>query len=209
MISVKRLLAATCLFAAAVSTGMADTWAPPQPRVFTAEGGRHKFKVLEPKFLGALTGVLFVREADGKEKVIWSAKLANVPHQVYVTPDGNRVVTIDTYGRLGFDHSLVVYDEKGDALADYNLEDLLTDLEILRYVKQSVSSRWWAQQATFAFSPDGKHFVIALKWSQGLPYKLCPCLIACPICHGFFIGINPTARHISLHDVPSGATVVR
>ena len=149
MISVKRLLAATCLFAAAVSTGMADTWAPPQPRVFIAEGGRHKFKVLEPKFLGASTGVLFARQADGKDKVIWSAKLANVPHQVYVTPDGNRVVTIDTYGSLGFDHSLVVYDEKGEALADYNLEDLLTDLEILRYVKRSVSSRSWAQQATF------------------------------------------------------------
>jgi len=73
MISVKRLLAATCLLAAAVSTGMADTWEPPKPRDFTAEG---------------------------------------------------------------------------------------------------VSSRWWAQQATFAFSSDGKHFVIALKWSQGLPENL-------------------------------------
>jgi hypothetical protein len=128
--------------------------------------------VLEPKFLGASTGVLFARQADGEERVIWSGKLANVPHQVYVTPDANRVVTIDTYGRLGFDHSLVVYDENGKALADYQLEDVLTGLEIMRYVKQSVSSRWWAQQATFAFSPNGKHFFIALKWSQGLPEYL-------------------------------------
>jgi hypothetical protein len=169
---VTRLVAAASLLAVAVSTAFADTWEPPHPRVFAAEGGRYGLKVVEPRFLGSSTGILFALDPDSKEKVIWSAKLVNVPHGVHVAPDGKRVVTIDTYGKLGHDHSLVVYDEKGKVLADYKLEDLLTDLEIQYRVSRSVSSRHWTRQATFAFSPDGKHFVITLKWPRGLPEEL-------------------------------------
>src|SRR5262249_46090283 len=122
--------------------------------------------------LGASTGQLFALEADCKEKAVWNAKLVNVPDRVYVAPDGRRVVTIDTYGRLGYDHSVVVYDDRGKVLADYKLEDLLTRAEIRRHVDQTVSSRWRARQAVPGFSPDRKYFVITLKWSNGLSENL-------------------------------------
>src|SRR6516225_1005746 len=38
--------------------------------------------------------------ADGKENLLWKAKLVNVPHQVFVAPDGKRMVRIDTFGSL-------------------------------------------------------------------------------------------------------------
>src|SRR5215470_3428146 len=118
MSTAARLVAVACLLTVAGSTGVADTWESPRPRVYAAEGGGYGFKVLEPQFLGASTGQLFALEADGKEKVVWNARLVNVPHAVHVAPDGRRVVTIDTYGRLGFDHSVVVYDDQGKVLAD-------------------------------------------------------------------------------------------
>ena len=146
----------------------ADTWAPPRPCVFASESGTYGFKVLEPKFLGTSTGLLFELDADGKERTVWSGKLVNVPHRVHVAEDGKRVVTIDTYGNLGHDHSRVVYDDKGIVLADYKLEEFLTPVEIqLQHVREylagrfsspnpsTVSSRHWARHAIFAFTPEG------------------------------------------------------
>ena len=63
-----RLFATACLFAVAISTGFADTWEPPRPRVFAAEGGGYGLKVLEPQF------VPFTFQLKGKNS---SAKMGN------------------------------------------------------------------------------------------------------------------------------------
>ena len=100
------------------TTATADDWAEPSPRVFASRSGAHGFKVL-PKSFETSSGVLFTLDAEGKEQVIWNKNVVNVPHRVFVAEDGKRVVTVDTYAKLGYEHSLVVYDDKGKVRTDY------------------------------------------------------------------------------------------
>src|SRR5215207_2665600 len=92
---------------------LADKWAPPTSRVFASPWGNYGFKVLKPEFGGSSEGVLFRLDGDAKEQVLWQAQLINTPYRVLVDDEGKSVVTIDTYGRLGFAHSLVIYGEQG------------------------------------------------------------------------------------------------
>jgi hypothetical protein len=144
----------------------ADTWAMPRPRVFASAAGTYGFKVLNPVFLRTATGLLFTLDEDGQETQIWQAELVNVPHRVFLPDDGKRVITIDTYGRLGSEHALVVYDEQGKVLEDYALDDLLTEFEIQFLVRYSVSSVHWAQHSEFTFSPDRTQFIISFKYKE-------------------------------------------
>lgn len=78
-------------------------------------------------------------------KPVWSRALANrvAPMDVLVSAEGQRVITFDNYGNLGFGKEVVVfYDEKGDILKQYALEDILSEEEI-QQVPRTVSSRWW------------------------------------------------------------------
>src|SRR5262245_48772935 len=139
-----------------VSTASADTWAPPAPRLFVSQWGTHGFKVLPKRSLRTSTGILFTVTDDGNDLVIWSDTLVNLPHRVFVSEDGKRVVTVDTYARLGYEHSLVVYGDRGKVVADYKLEDLLNEDKIRERVQSSVSSRWWAEGASFKFLKSKK-----------------------------------------------------
>jgi hypothetical protein len=143
----------------------ADRWVAARPMIF-ASGGSHGFKVL-PK---DATGILFLLDDDGKEHVIWKKQLVNIPHQAFVPGDGRRIVTVDTYADLGREHSLVVYDDKGKVLADFRLEDLLSEEEIRDRVFQTSPNRWWAGEASFQFQHEGremnKFFDISLKWGK-------------------------------------------
>ncbi len=146
-----------------VLTASADTWERPKPRLFVSERGTHGFKVLpQQRLLGTSTGVLFTVADDGNDQILWSNKLVNIPHRVFVSQDGKRVVTVDTYANLGFAHSLVVYDDNGAVVADYKLEDLLSENKIRELVPRTVSSRRWADGTSFRFL-DGKHFEIIAK----------------------------------------------
>jgi hypothetical protein len=96
--------------------------------------------------------------------------LINTPHRVLVDDDGQAVVTIDTYARLGFAHSLVIYGEQGKLVRDFELEDLLTKEEIDGKVSRSVSSRHWTDGA--AFKIEGGHFVAILGWGKVIRVEL-------------------------------------
>jgi hypothetical protein len=149
---------------------LADKWAPPKPQIFASPWGNHGFKVLKPEFGRASEGVLFRLDAEGKEQVVWQARLINTPHRVLVDDDGQSVVTIDTYGRLGFAHSLVIYGEQGKLVRDFELEDLLTKEEIENKVSRSVSSRHWTDGADFKI--DNGHFVAKLSWGKVIRVEL-------------------------------------
>ena len=155
------LSAFVCTFLTASAN--ADDWFPARPMIF-ASGGSYGLKVL-PK---SATGILFSLDDDGKEHVIWQKQLVNIPNRAFVPGDGKRIVTIDTYADLGREHSLVVYDEKGKVLADFRLEDLLTEEEIRDRVGQTSPNRWWADEASFQFQHEGrksnKFFDVSLKW---------------------------------------------
>jgi hypothetical protein len=148
----------------------ADKWAPPTPRVFASPSGSYGFKVLKPQFGSTSEGMLFRLDGEGKEEVIWQGQLINTPQRVLVDDDGKSLVTIDTYGRLGFAHSVVVYGEKGKLIRDFELEDLLTKEEIEGKVARSVSSRHWTDGADLKI--ENSHFVARLAWGKTLRIEL-------------------------------------
>jgi hypothetical protein len=163
------LIAFLCLLSLEVSGAFADSWEAPRPQTLESAARKYAFKVLPPgngELLGRAEGVLAQRDKKGDGPEVWREKLVNIPHQVFVADTGKHIVTVDTYARLGFDHSLVLYGDKGKVLADYRLEDLLTGREIEQKVERTVSSRWWATSTKFAFTPNGRQFSIALKWGR-------------------------------------------
>lgn len=163
------------LLAFGVSGVSADSWELPKARTVDSADGGHAFKLLLNKdsgFRGPAEGVLLHKDKKGDGRVIWQGKLVNIPHQIFVADTGKHVVTVDTYARLGHDHALVLYGDKGKVLADYKLVDLLSRKEIADHVMQTVSSNHWASGAKFTFSPDGKQFTITLKWGRVIQLDL-------------------------------------
>lgn len=155
----------------AVSTLLrSDEWMAPTPRVFGSKWGGHGFKVLNPQLGGPSEGVLFRLDAQGKEQIVWQVELVNTPHRVLVDDQGKFVVTIDTYGNLGFAHSLVVYGDKGKVIRDFKLEDLLSRDEIATNVSHTESSRRWADKADFQL--ESGHLVLRLNWGKTIRVEL-------------------------------------
>jgi hypothetical protein len=148
----------------------ADSWAAPTPRVFGSKWGSRGFKVLRPTFSGPSEGVLFRLDADGKEQIVWGAKLVNTPHRVLVDDSGKFVATIDTYAHLGFAHSLVIYGDKGKVIRDFKLEDLLTQDEIRNNLVLSETSRHWAEKCEFQMESD--RLVLRLNWGRVIRIEL-------------------------------------
>jgi hypothetical protein len=146
----------------------ADKWAAPTPRIYASPWGTHALKVLPDRgnFGGQADATLFTLDEKGDEKVIWKGKLVNMPHQVLLSNQGKYVATIDTYANLGFQHAIVLYNDKGKAVADYALEELLTKAELAEKVPQTASSRHWASGTKFTFPEGGQTFDVELKWGR-------------------------------------------
>ena len=134
------------------SVARGDSWGWPQPRIFA--NGKYAIKTLPATSVGKSgevsfgnsEGVFFTLDEDGKEKVIWQAKLVNIPLRAIVAESGKYVVTLDTWGHVGYEHCLVVYGgEKGKVIADFKLEDLLTAKEI-ESLPASVTIRGWSDK---------------------------------------------------------------
>jgi hypothetical protein len=153
-----------------LSRAVGDSWLVPKPRIFASQFGDYGLRMIpgEPN----ASATLFTLSEKAEEQTAWQGPLVNIPHRVYISDNG-RVVTVDTYARVGYEHALVTYDEKGKVLADYRLEDLLTAEEIKAHVVESVSSRWWNTEAQIGFSSeDGERFVIKLPWGKVIAVDL-------------------------------------
>ena len=114
---------------------------PPQPKLFASEYGSYALKVLPDassvgtrtrtegvhlavqagQIVGNSEGVFFALDENAMEKVIWRAKLVNIPNRAILVESGKYVVTLDSWRSVGFDHCLVVYGEKGYVIADFKL----------------------------------------------------------------------------------------
>jgi hypothetical protein len=108
---------------------------------------------------------------DGKETEIWSRELVNIPVRAFVADDGKHVVTFDTWAKLGYEHALVIYGEKGDVVADYGLDALLTPEETALLV-ETVGGRRWLQDATIALHDGDSAIVVALAWGKTIRVTL-------------------------------------
>ena len=160
---------------------------PPRPKLFASVYGVYAFKTLpdgsvnvDPRtgqLVGNSEGVFFRLDEHGKEKVIWRAKLVNIPNRAILVGSGKYVITLDSWRSAGFDHCLVVYGEKGKVIADFKLEDLLTAKEI-ESLDGSVTHRGWSGQGTAEFedrSREQDELVIRMKhkgWAKVIRLSL-------------------------------------
>jgi hypothetical protein len=150
----------------------ADSWPQPKPRIFAQTQGEYAFKILPV----GTEGVFLTLDESGKEKVIWQAKLVNLPVRAIVAESGKFVITLDTWASVGYEHCLVVYGEKGKVVADFKLEDLLTAKEI-ENLPSTAGSRWWTDKDIAEFEDLSRQdeFVIRMKhkgWTKVLRLTL-------------------------------------
>jgi hypothetical protein len=161
---------------------------PPQPKLFASVYGAYAFKILpDPSSVGTRTrtagvhsadqsgqivgnseGVFFALDENAKEKVIWRAKLVNIPNRAILVESGKYVITLDSWRSVGFDHCLVVYGEKGKVIADFKLEDLLTAQEI-EGLPATVTHRGWSSKDIAEFedrSQEEDKLVIRMKYKD-------------------------------------------
>jgi hypothetical protein len=171
-----RLLPVTmviCVAAAATGSPRADECIQPRnARVFASASGDHVFRVGR-KGADLPEGALVAIQDNFRERSIWRARLVNVPARIFVPDDGRTVVAVDNAGcRFGLEHSVVVYGMGGRVLADYRLEDILSEREIRQHIQQTMAGRLWTEKARFDFDPSGKAFVITLAWGREVTIHL-------------------------------------
>jgi hypothetical protein len=128
----------------------ADTIVTPGPQTFTSASGENQFLSLPlvrpvvdqaptkpPVALGVmLTATRTIFDYAQERKVVverhpvWHRELVNIPAQVFVSDHGRYVVTVDSVGRPGDKHALVVYGALGKVVIDLAGEALLRPVGI-------------------------------------------------------------------------------
>jgi hypothetical protein len=147
----------------------ADSWPGARPQAFASANGTYLFRTRPPQLAnwsGHAQGTVLTLGAGAGETVIWSRELVNIPVRAFIADDGKHVVTFDTWAKLGYEHSLVIYGEQGAVVGDYNLEALLSASEIATSVVHTATTRRWLQDAAISFDERGQAIVIALKWGR-------------------------------------------
>jgi len=166
---------ATSALVIASGTVSADSWPGSRPQVYASANGSYRFKTRPPQLAtwsGKSHGTLVSLAPDGSETVRWSRELVNIPVSAFVADDASRLVTFDTWAKLGYEHALVIYDDQGAVVVDYDLEALLSADEIASSVVHTVSARRWLQGATIAFDNGGRDIVIRLQWGKRIRVAL-------------------------------------
>ncbi len=155
-----------------ISAGLtSDSWgAPPVRRIFASTSGLYFVHVdvsYKAHQVDSTTLTLCHLNDKGEEVRIWKRELDFVPVQLLVSGWG-AVVSIDEWARLGHKHALVVFDEKGEVLADHELERLLSPEEIRdnQKVLTTVSSRMWFRDPAVSFRPE--NLLIRFRWDKEL-----------------------------------------
>jgi hypothetical protein len=132
------------------SAACADDLIAPGPRIYAQSlSGKYAIKILPGTSADKSEGVFFTLDKDGKEEVIWRTTLVNIPGPAIISENGKYVITLDTFLRID-EHCLVVYGEKGKVIADFKLEDLLTDKEI-ESIPRTVTIRGWHDKGIAEF----------------------------------------------------------
>lgn len=166
---------ATSAVVIASATAAADSWPGSRPQVYASANGSYRFKTRPPQLAtwsGKSQGTLVSLAPDGTETVRWSRELVNIPVSAFVADDASHLVTFDTWAKLGYEHALVIYDDRGAVVVDYNLDALLSADEIASFVVHTVSARRWLQGASIAFDNDGQDIVIRLQWGKSIRVAL-------------------------------------
>lgn len=147
----------------ALKSVFADSWLFPKERYRSAssENGHFVAYLTPPK--EKAEALLEVFQIKGKNEVIlWKSILKGqyLPMEVYVTNDGDNVVTVNQIGFAGYgDYVLVFYNTNG-LIKNYSMEEILhlrKDIgafELQKLVPHSTSSRWWDQHSIKFFDTN-------------------------------------------------------
>jgi len=151
----------------------------PYARIFASKSGRVGVKVVPDAGNTTATAVVFALARDGTERELWRRNLPNIPGDVQVfeaaSPNlrGGKggdmyMVTLDTWGRAGGDHALVVYGSNGKTLHDLNPADLLPP-KAKQPVAPADGGVAWREGASLSLAlPPQQAPMLELTFSDGL-----------------------------------------
>ena len=160
------ILALGCVLLA--SAAVADDWGWPEPASFHARGFGFVAEIFPPgsrQNQGGDRAFCYFYEVgypgtrwDVHAKLLWKAPVVNgrMPVEGLVSMDG-RLVTLNEWGAVGHAHAIVVYDRRGQLVADIQGDKVVAALgpEGKAHLRPSESSLWWNQDAKYYFSRDG------------------------------------------------------
>ncbi len=158
-------------------------FAAPYPRVFAGERGQTLLKVVPDKHsMTGATATLTRFNTDGTEEVLWNKPLVNLPGGVLLSNDYNPyLVTTDSWGNAGGAHALVIYNPKGEVVADLKGDDFLPPVvkpphkagEPFTIVMDG-GGRQWTNNAELSFEPrfDPTTLVVQLFHGKPIPVAL-------------------------------------
>ena len=153
--------------------------AAPVTRVFSNEGGQVLLKIVPAEDMKA-NATLVRFEAVGTEKLVWQKPMANLPGRVFVSNNWEPyVVTTDSWANAGGAHSVVVYNPKGEVIANLKGDDFLPKLPAPKAGALPVfvtdgGGRNWSMNADISFEPrwNPKMLVIQLYDGEAKPVSL-------------------------------------
>lgn len=101
-------------------------------------------------------------------ELIWKGDLVNKvsPVSAYLTIDGY-FITFNEWHKVGYENSVVLYNNKGKLIKSYRLEDLLPEAKI-KLVPRTVSSRWWNEDAQYYIDRLNHYLYVSLRGSDFL-----------------------------------------
>ena len=104
---------------------------------------------------------------------LWREKLVNevAPRHALIRNDGRFVITLDEFRRGGAAHAVVVYDERGELLREFDLRELLHG-DDWKHVTAERRAIEWLSDATLTFVDSPPQFVIKLEWSREIRIDL-------------------------------------
>jgi len=148
---------ASVVVASLIAPTWADSWGPPEPEHWS-RNGEYVLKVDWGS--GKPDRLALWRKTDKGQSEIWSRGYVDdswPPHAAYVANDGSRVVLRDVYSNLGYGKVLVFLGPKGEVIRGHELNEILTDDEILRTC-HSISSIWWSEPGWFSLRDPDRQF---------------------------------------------------
>jgi hypothetical protein len=143
------VFALTLLFALRAS---ADSWAGPQQRDILSANGQFMARVTPADKKQPPQVVM--HKPDGRQgwTPVWKTDLSNAdaPVDAMVTDDGQHVVTLDNWHRMGFGAEVIAFYDRTGQRKRHSFEQMIAAAGVekeAQRVSRSVSSRWWRNDA--------------------------------------------------------------
>ncbi len=180
-ISFRRPLLWGIAFVVFAHLSSADQWSWPEPSSFHARGFSYVAEVFPVKSRNNTTEkpicYFYAMGYPGTgwkvdATLVWKGALVNrqMAHEAVVSMDGD-LVTLNEYGRLGFENSVVIYGRQGKLVKAYSFDELISSAEASGF-ERSTSSRWWNKDAKYYFLVNPGRFYIVLPADKVLRFQL-------------------------------------